>query len=280
MGFQITEQHRASFSEDGIVNLNGAIDAQLLTRLNECFEWAIANPGPTVNGHTQGDEFSFIDLANPAGRDMYEQVIADSALASLAADLWQSKYVGFLAEEVFYKKGRAAPTLWHQDTSYGPWIGPHWVNFWIPLVAHPAEYAIQVVRGSHKGVMYDGTTFNPKDPTEPMWGEAANFPRLPDINADRAKDPNSWDIVAFDVEPGDIVALHPHCLHAGGAADAGLPERRTLVFRFYGDESYYSGHLPDVPGHYDIPPIAAASGGFLTDGDLFRPADSAPLLRQ
>ena len=211
---------------------------------------------------------------------MYEQVIADSALASLAADLWQSKYVGFLAEEVFYKKGRAAPTLWHQDTSYGPWIGPHWVNFWIPLVAHPAEYAIQVVRGSHKGVMYDGTTFNPKDPTEPMWGDAANFPRLPDINADRAKDPNSWDIVAFDVEPGDIVALHPHCLHAGGAADAGLPERRTLVFRFYGDESYYSGHLPDVPGHYDIPPIPAASGGFLTDGDLFRPADSAPLLRQ
>ena len=167
MGFQITEQHRASFSEDGIVNLNGAIDAQLLTRLNECFEWAIANPGPTVNGHTQGDEFSFIDLANPAGRDMYEQVIADSALASLRL-ISGNLSTSVLAEEVFYKKGRAAPTLWHQDTSYGPWIGPHWVNFWIPLVAHPAEYTIQVVRGSHKGVMYDGTTFNQRS-TEPMW---------------------------------------------------------------------------------------------------------------
>ncbi len=280
MSFEITQEHRHTFARDGIVKLANAIDAQLLDKLNECFEWAVANPGPTVDGHTNGDEFSFVDLANPAGRTMYEQLIQDSALSSFAAQLWQSEYVGFLAEEVFYKKGRAAPTLWHQDTSYAPWIGPHWVNFWMPLVPHPAEYAIQVVRGSHNGVMYDGTTFNPKDPTEPLWGDAADFPRLPDINADRAKDPNAWDIVAFDVEPGDIVALHPHCLHAGGGADAALPERRTLVFRFYGDESYYSGHLPEVPGRYDIPPIAAASGGYLADGDLFRPAAAAPLVRQ
>jgi len=279
MAFKITQAHRDTFANDGIVHLAGAVDEPLLNQLNECFSWAIANPGPTAAGNTQGSDFSFVDLANPAGRDMYEEVIQSSTLPSFAAALWQSSYVGFLAEEVFYKKGRAVPTLWHQDTSYAPWIGAHWVNFWIPLLPHPAEYAVQVIRGSHNGVMYDGTTFNQNDPTEPLWGDAGNFPRLPDINAERAKDSTAWDVVAFDVAPGDIVALHPHCLHAGGGADAGLPERKTLVFRFYGDESYYSDHLPDAPGRYDIPPIAAADGGYLADGDLFRPAAAAPLVR-
>ncbi len=278
MVFSVTDEHRRSFADDGIVKLAGAIDAQLLAKLDQCFEWAVANPGPTLIGNAEGDEFAFVDLANPAGRTMYEELIRGSAIPRLAADLWQSAYVGFMAEEVFWKKGRADATLWHQDTSYAPWNGAHWVNFWMPLVPHAADYAIRVVRASHKGVMYDGTTFNPADPTEPMWGDAADFPRLPDISGDLVVDPKAWDIVAFDVEPGDIVALHPHSLHSGGPADEGMSERRTLVFRFYGDESYYSDHLPDVPGMYENPPIPAAAGGFLHDGDLFRPAGVASML--
>ena len=136
----------------------------------------------------------------------------------------------------------------------------------------PAEYAIRVVRGSHLGIMYDGTTFKPNDPTDPLFGDAGYFPRLPDISAEHAADPTSWDLVGFDVEPGDMVVLHPHCLHAGGGADERLPERRNTVLRFYGDQSFYSDHLPPgAPGMYKHDPLPAAGGGFLKDGDPYRP---------
>ena len=204
---------------------------------------------------------------------MYRNLVSNSPFGRIAAELWGSEYVGYYAEEVFWKPGRSMATFWHQDTVYSPWGGEHWGNFWIPLVEMNAEYAIRVVRGSHKGIMYDGTTFNPKDPTDPLWGDAGDFPRLPDISADIEKDPTSWDVAGFDVEPGDVVVLHPHCLHTGGGADENLPERKNLVLRFFGDKSFFSDHLPKTKdrGLYDHEPIPATSGGYLQDGDPYRP---------
>lgn len=100
-----------------------------------------------------------------------------------------------------------------------------------------------------------------------MWGQAGNFSRLPDISAELAANPNSWDIASFDVKPGDVVVLYPPCLHAGGRTDEALRERRNLALRFFGDD--YSEHLPDAPGMYDQPPIPAATGGYLKDSDLY-----------
>ena len=53
------------------------------------------------------------------------------------------------------------------------------------------------------------------------------------ISSDLKKNPNSWDIVSFEVEPGDAVVLHPHCLHRGGGTSDTLPERKNIVFRFF-----------------------------------------------
>jgi hypothetical protein len=119
--------------------------------------------------------------------------------------------------------------------------------------------------------MYDGTTFNPNNPTEPLWGDAASFPRLPDTAGELAADPASWDVIAYAVEPGDVVVMHPHCLHAGGGTDHSTPGRRTLALRFFGDRSHYSAHLPDVPSMYKYQPIRSAAGGYLGDGDPYRP---------
>ena len=194
-------------------------------------------------------------------------------MGNIAAKLWESEYVGYYGEEIFWKKGNWAPTHWHRDSAYLPWAGEDWCNFWIPLGDMSADYAVQVVRGSHKGILYDGTTFNPKDPTNPICGEAADSPRLPDISADLEADPDAWDIVSFDVALGDVVVLNPHCLHAGGPTDEDFPERRNLTLRFFDDKSYYSAHRLDVPGIFDHrEQIASAAGGFLKDGDLYRPA--------
>jgi len=274
MAFKVTENHRSALRDDGIVKLPGLVDSTLLDDLKACFEWSIGHPGPIAEGKSEGENILFVDNANPAARPMYEKMVASAPFGRVAAELWGSQYVGYYAEEVFWKKGKTEKTFWHQDTVYAPWRGEHWCNFWIPLCEMTAEQAIRVVRGSHQGIMYDGTTFNPEDPTEPIWGDAGNFPRLPDIEAEVEADSDAWDIVGFDVEPGDVLVIHPHCLHAGGATDDTLPERRNIALRFFGDKSYYSGHLPDVPGPYENAPIPAAAGGHLKDGDLYRPANA------
>jgi len=273
MTFEVTQAHRSAFAEDGIVKLAGAIDRVLFEELHSCWDWSVQHPGPIASGKPHGEEIFFVDNGNPDARPMYESLVSRSPFPQIAADLWQSSFVGFYAEEIFWKTGSAGDTHWHQDTVYSPWGGEHWCNFWIPLDAMSGEQSIRVVRGSHHGIMYDGYSFNSPDPTDPLWGDAGNFPRLPDISAELRRDPNSWDVKSFDVEPGDVVVLHSHCLHSGGGADAEtLPERRNMVLRFFGDKSHYSEHLPSMEGMYDHKPIKAANGGVLKDGDPYRPA--------
>jgi len=45
------------------------------------------------------------------------------------------------------------------------------------------------------------------------------------------------------------------------------------VLRFFGDKSFFSDHLPKTKdrGLYDHEPIPATSGGYLQDGDPYRP---------
>ena len=268
----LTKKQISSFDKDGIVKLSAFIEPAILSKLNAAFDWSIANPGPFVTGTATGENVHLVDNANPEAYQMYSELVIENGIGHVAAQLWSSDYVGFFAEEVYLKKGKSMPSYWHQDTVYSPWGGEHWANFWIPLVSMTAEQAIRIVRGSHKGIMYDGITFNPLDPTEPLWGEAGNFPRLPDITSEYEADSKSWDILGFDVSPGDMVILHPHAIHSGGKSDAELKVRRNLVLRFFGDKSYYSAHLPDAPGMYDNSPIPATGGGFLADGDPYRPA--------
>ena len=272
MNYIITEELKKTFAEDGMVKLPGLIDLDLLAELNACFEWSVAHPGPFAHGRTDSVDFSFVDNGNPEAKPMYDEIVARSGFGKVVAELLDSQYIGYFAEEIFWKKGKADPTFWHQDTAYQRWSGEHWCNLWIPLTSMSADQSVQVVKASHRGVQYDGTTFNPKNPTEPLWGKAGEFPPLPDITAEVTVDPDSWTILSFDLDPGDVVVFHPHCLHHGGGTDSKLPERRNMVFRFFGDQAYYNDHLPKTGGMYELKPVASVDGGYLADGDLYRPA--------
>jgi hypothetical protein len=116
---------------------------------------------------------------------------------------------------------------------------------------------LEIVRGSHRGTLHDGTTFrDPNDPTQPLHGGGA-LPRLPDIEAERKLDPDAYDILSWATEPGDVVVIHPGSLHGGAPVDADFPDRHTLVFRFFGDDATFR----PLPEHSD--------SGYGTVGILF-----------
>ena len=120
-------------------------------------------------------------------------------------------------------------TPWHQDLTYWCTGGTQLAGFWITLDPVTADESLEFVKGSHLGPLYAGTSFDPNDETTPYF---ADWPRIPDIEADRA----SFDIVSYDITPGDVMMFHPGMLHGGGAS---AKRRRTLSVRFFGDDVVY-----------------------------------------
>ena len=104
------------------------------------------------------------------------------------------------------------------------------------------------MRGSHRGTLYNTSAFDPDDETIPIY---EGLPTLPDIEGDR----DAFDIVSWDVAPGDVLVFHPAMLHGGAPTHPG-GRRRTLTLRFFGRDAVYverpgNGVAPMVEGLHD-----------------------------
>lgn len=254
------EALRRAYREDGAVLMKGLLSPEQLAQCRAAFDWAVENPGPHASKMVgSSGQRSHVDNANPIAKPKLDELVASLPLGRMFADLWGAEHAWYFAEEVFLKEGGlGARTLWHQDTSYLPWAGLHWGNAWISFEAVPKANALEIVRGSHLGTRYDGTSFrNPEDPTDPLHG-GDQWPRLPDVEAERRANPGRFEILSWASEPGDVLVLHPGTLHGGAPVDASFPDRHTLVLRFFGDDAKFSP-LPEE-----------SRGGYARNGVLFR----------
>ena len=254
----VTEADIRAWREDGVVCIRDVLDARWRGDCEAAWRWSLENPGPLAS-RLLGTDDARQDLCNPAAPERYRELLEDSPVADVVAALWQTEHVWFMYEQIFHKtQGLSGRTPWHQDSPYLAVDGERLAVVWISFEKVPREYALEFVRGSHRGPLYDGSRFDPADHTAPLYG-TGELPRLPDIEAERA----NWDIVSFRVEPGDVLVFHPAMLHGGGATDPTHPERRTLSLRFFGDDAVYAKRPgpagPRVPGLHDR----------LEDGDRF-----------
>lgn len=259
---------REEFRENGCVRLAGLLDHEALADCRRCFEFAVAHPSPIGGQHYKGQGGGFYeDSAGtkdslPVFTELVNGGTAGAAIAHACLDLWgDSKNVWYYDHEVFWKfGGRGRGTPFHQDTGVIPFKGEHMAVIWISFGAVPKENAVEVVRGSHRGPLYnEPQAFSlvpdiPRDvpgmpDTRPLYtlddhravGLEEVLPTLPDVVRDR----ESLDLVSFATAPGDVLVFHPHCLHGGAPVDANFPERHTLVLRFFGDDCFYRT-LPKV----------------------------------
>lgn len=256
---------REEFQRDGVTCLPQALPAESLRLAEEAFTWSLDHPGPGASAPFEGtgDAASgrfYQDLCNPAAptEARYTRLLAESPLAGIVADLWQQDDVWFMYEQVFLKEGgESRRTPWHQDAPYLSVEGEHLAVVWITFDEVPAADSLEFVRGSHRGTLYNTSAFDPDDETIPLH---EGLPRLPDIQADRAR----WDIVSWAVTPGDLIVFHPALLHGGAATHPG-GRRRTLSLRFFGPDATYVTR----PGG-GVAPMVEGLPDRLTDGDPFR----------
>ncbi|MDB5418920.1 MAG: phytanoyl-CoA dioxygenase [Phenylobacterium sp.] len=241
---------REAFARDGVVKLPAALDPARLAQARAAYDWSLAHPGPGASKVRQATEATFYnDLFNPEALAGYRAMLEASPIPAHMAKLWDASDVWFFYEQVFLKEGgEARRTPWHQDSSYLAIAGDHLAVVWISFDAVAQADSLEFVRGSHRGALYNGSSFKLGDDTAPLHPDSS-LPRLPDIEAQRA----AWDIVAWAVQPGDLIVFHPAVLHGGAATHAGT-RRRTLTLRFFGERAVYDpregGAGPPIRGFH------------------------------
>lgn len=226
---------REAYAREGVVHLPRVLDPKALSEALAAYDWSLANPGPLASNVRQHTDATFRqDLYNPDCLTGYRDMLLASPIPALCTALWGTPDVWFMYEQVFLKEGgETRRTPWHQDSSYLAVDGEDLAVAWITFDACGADTSLEFVRGSHKGILYNGSRFDVDDDTLPTH-PTSSLPLLPDIEKSRG----DFEIVSFPVEPGDIVMFHPKTLHGGAATHPGA-RRRTLTLRFFGDRAHY-----------------------------------------
>ncbi|MDO9598446.1 MAG: phytanoyl-CoA dioxygenase family protein [Azoarcus sp.] len=215
-----------------MVVIRGALDTHAMRHAQRAFHWSLQHPGPRAHTVLAGIAGAFYqDHANPAAFPAYHDLLCETGLTELVGNLIGSQGLWLLYEQIWLKRGRTLRTPWHQDLAYVPMAGEQVATAWINLDPVERERSLEFVRGSHRGLLYNPTAFDPDDPTAAMYAPGV-WPALPDIEARR----DAWPIVSTAIEPGDIVVFHPAVLHGGAPTRAG-EQRRTISLRFFGDDT-------------------------------------------
>lgn len=245
----ITQAQIDTYQRDGVVLIKGLF-ADHVETLRAGIERNMNEPGPyAAENLKQGEAGRFFDdYCNWQRIPEFTQVIEQSSVAEVAADLMQSETVQVFHDHVLVKEpGTSKPTPWHQDAPYYFVEGQQTVSFWSP-VDPVREASLRCVKGSH---LWE----KPVLPTK--WLSEEDFYPDPDAYMP-VPDPDAeaMDIVEWEMEPGDAVAFNYGTLHGARGNDTGT-RRRAFSLRLVGDDARYVARpgrtSPPFPGHEMVP---------------------------
>ena len=147
--------------------------------------------------------------------------------------------------------GTRQATPWHQDQPYYNVDGFQNCSAWMPVDPVDRESTVEFVAGSHRGPWLMPRTFMDQ---QAKWFPEGSLRDLPDIESNR----DGFEILAWELEPGDAVFFHMLTLHAAGGATR---RRRAFSVRFLGDDATHAPRAwktsPEFPGLVDELPAGA-----------------------
>lgn len=160
----------------------------------------------------------------------FQRFVRRGAAPEIASELLNANTVRFFGDQVFVKEpGTRERTAFHQDATYFEIDGDQCCVLWIPVDPVQLEHGAMVyVRGSHS----DKKLYKPN-----VFVSQASLPGaegfdLPDIEGN----PGEYDLIHFDVEPGDVLVHHYRTLHGTGGNTSRYQVRRAASIRYCGDD--------------------------------------------
>lgn len=229
------------YEKNGAVCLRGVFDKTWIELVRNGIEKNIASPsifGEKLKGD-KSDGYYFDDYCNWNRIEEFKKYAFESPAATIAGILTKSKEVSFYHEHVLVKEpGTDKETPWHHDQSYYPIDGEKVCSIWMPVDPVPRETCVQFVAGSHKWGWFQPIKF---ETTLPYQVEDKDFndrtyQPVPDIEANR----NKYDILCWELQPGDCIVFHMKTLHGAPGNPSRTCWRRVLSTRWLGDDAVFA----------------------------------------
>lgn len=243
-----------AFARDGAVCVRGAFSADEVALVARGIERNLAEPSERALVASRPDDPGrfFEDFCSWQRIPEYEQFVRESPAAEVAGSLMGSQRVRLFHDHVLVKEpATRQPTPWHQDQPYYNVDGRQACSLWMPVDPVDRESTLEFVAGSHLGPWLMPRTFMD---SEAKWFPEGSLTDLPDIEGDRG----AFEILAWELEPGDAVYFHMLTLHAAGGATR---RRRAFSVRMLGDDVTHAPRpwktSPDFPGLADELPAGA-----------------------
>lgn len=236
MRYRVTASQIEAYDRDGVVLLPGVIaEDAAIRRLHAAVERILAE-------EASGTRNYFKRLRMWERDPEFRSVLFDSAVPHAAAQLLATDKLNLLYDQLFVKEpGSNFPTPWHNDHPYWPVRGTQVVTLWIALDKVTLDNGgLEFVRGSHKQSRWyrPFTTDASGGIVGHFEGGDTEFEDVPDIDGQRDR----YDIVSFNLNPGDAIAFHSLTLHGAPGNTHSNARRRALSIRMAGsDVVYYDG---------------------------------------
>jgi ectoine hydroxylase-related dioxygenase (phytanoyl-CoA dioxygenase family) len=235
------------FQRDGATCIRGLFRPEEVAILRAGIDENLAHLSPRAKVASGADDPGrFVeDFCNWEDNAHYRRFIFDSALPETAGRLMQSRSARLYHDHMLTKEpGTRQHTPWHQDQPYYNVEGRQNVSFWIPVDPVDRESTLELVAGSHRGPWLMPRSFMD---AQAKWFPEGTLADLPNIEADR----DAFNILGWEVQPGDAVCFHMLTLHAAGGV-TGPHRRRVFSVRFLGDDMRHAPRRwrtsPEFPG--------------------------------
>lgn len=260
----LSPEDRATFAADGVVKIEGALDPGRVEQLLTVADRELAQPGrwatDTNPGATTDRLFTtrYLWPEDPEIRD----VVFNSGIAGLVGEVMGVSSTRLYFDHTLVKEpNTTAPTPWHQDIPYWPFLGRQIASAWVALSSSTVEESsLEFVRGSHAwDAYYAPESFG----NDSGWTADFEGERVPDIEAARA----DYDIIGFDVEPGDALVFSAWILH-GARGNAGPNRRAAFSTRWLGDDASWAPH-PGCDPTVTQADVSVQPGDYPADDDRF-----------
>lgn len=246
----IDEAMIETLDRDGAICLRGAFGPEWVDLAAEGIRRNLESPGALFQSFSPNDKGAFYsDIWSRRHISELETFALESPSAAIAAHCLRTPTVRLLQDTWFYKSpGTQARTPWHHDNVV---LGP-FCSIWVALDPIPRSAALEFVRGSHRWnkLFMPANFFESEEAALPAVEEfyaryhgefdiAARdtFSRVPDIQAHR----EDYDILSWDMEPGDCLVFHARTLH-GSPGNTLDHDTRRMVTRWVDETAVLAPH--------------------------------------
>lgn len=291
------EQAARDYERDGAAVIRGALSQEAVEKLGDAIDRLITAGERGFDVAAAGRGRFFNDLFTTLEDQDFADFVRNTGLAQLAGRIMGSRRVRFFYDQLLVKEpGTAARTAWHQDLSYWPVRGEQILSIWVPVdPASPENGVVTYVRGSHtRDRMFPMQPFT--DDEVEAEGAPPHFDqRINDAGrdpydqssllSDIREHPDRFDMLTWNVEPGDVIVHHPLVIHGAPGNGSTSQRRRALATRWLGDDVVWDDTRPNfmrmLKGKPGFPYPQLENGGPV-DSPLFPllwTADAEPLAR-